>query len=97
VLTVEAVLALGTADGGVHQVTHVGGLGGVNDVRALDELVRVGGLDAVDAVGAAHRRLHGGGVVRVTSDEFGSGRGQRGSGRSRVVTHQGADVPPIGE
>ena len=30
-------------------MTHVGGLGGVNDVRALDELVRAGGLDAVDA------------------------------------------------
>ena len=45
VLEVEAVLALGAADRGVHQVTHVGGLGGVNDVRALDELVRAGGLD----------------------------------------------------
>src|SRR4029079_7288861 len=97
VLTVEAVLALGAADGGVHQVTHVGGLGGVNDVRALDELVRVGGLDAIDAVDAAYRRRHGGGVVQVTSDEFGSGRGKRGSGRSRVVTVQGTDVPPVGE
>ena len=97
VLTVEAVLALGASDGGVHQVTHVGGLGGVNDVRALDELVRIGGLDAVDAVGAAYRRLQGGGVVQVTSDEFGSGRGERGGGRSRVVTDQGADVPPVGE
>jgi hypothetical protein len=97
VLKVEAVLALGAADGGVHQVMHVGGLGGVSDVCALDELVRVGGLNAVDAVGVAYRRLQRGGVVQVTSDEFGSGSGERGSGRSRVVTDQGADVPPVGE
>ena len=67
-------------------MSHVGGLGGVNNVLALGELVRVGGLDAEDAVGAAYRRLQRGGVVQVTWDEFGSGGGERGGGRSRVVT-----------
>jgi hypothetical protein len=81
----------------VHQVLHARCLGGVGDGLALGDLVGVGGLDAVGAIRAAHRRVDGGTVVQVASDELGSGGGERGGGRGGGVADQGANVPAVGE